>query len=120
IDAARASGQKVTADVYPYTASHTSLSILFPEWALPPNDYSEVVRTKHKELADFLRNKVNLRNGPEATLLSSGANTGKTLKQLADEKNKPFEEVMIDLGPRGGSAAYFVMDDELQSRLIEA
>jgi dihydroorotase/N-acyl-D-amino-acid deacylase len=34
LDAARAEGLDVMADVYPYTASHTGLSVLIPSWAL--------------------------------------------------------------------------------------
>jgi N-acyl-D-amino-acid deacylase len=34
IDAARADGQDVMADVYPYTASSTTLRTLLPDWAL--------------------------------------------------------------------------------------
>lgn len=120
IDEARAAGQVVTADIYPYTASYTGIGILFPEWALPPNNYQEVVASRRGELADYLRNRVNLRNGPEATLFGSRPYTGKTLAQAAAEQEKPFEEILIELGPRGGSAAYFVMNEELQTRLYQA
>ncbi|MBI5771534.1 MAG: D-aminoacylase [Verrucomicrobia bacterium] len=34
VDAARAEGLDVMVDVYPYTASHTGLSVLIPSWAL--------------------------------------------------------------------------------------
>ncbi|MDQ7048367.1 MAG: amidohydrolase family protein [Enterobacterales bacterium] len=44
--------------------------------------------------------------------------TGKTLGELASEFNIPFEEVLINLGPKGASAAYFIMDETLQSRLL--
>ena len=45
--------------------------------------------------------------------------SGKTLAQVALEMNKPFEEVLIDdIGPNDASAAYFVMDQELQDRLL--
>ena len=38
-----------------------------------------------------------------------------TLEQVASELGKSFEDVLIDdIGPRGASAAYFVMDQELQ------
>jgi N-acyl-D-aspartate/D-glutamate deacylase len=116
---AREEGIKVTADVYPYTASYTTISIVFPEWALPPNDYDEVVSTQRGELAEFLRNKVNQRNGPEATLLGTAPWAGKTLAQVANELDKPFEDVLIDdIRPGGASGAYFVMNDALQARFI--
>ncbi len=116
---ARQSGVQVTADVYPYTASYTGISILFPEWAKPPNDYQQVIANRRAELEEFLRNKVNQRNGPEATLLGTAPYAGKTLAQLAKEMNKPFEDILIDdIQPGGASGAYFVMNDSLQSRFI--
>jgi N-acyl-D-aspartate/D-glutamate deacylase len=114
----RAQGVTLTADIYPYTASHTGLSLLFPDYALPPNSYEDVVANQREEIATYLRNRVNKRNGPEATLLGSGSDAGKTLAQVADERGIPFEEVLIEKGPQGGSAAYFVMDEDLQRRLF--
>ena len=119
LDSARREGITVSADVYPYTASYTGIGILFPEWAKPPNDYDHVVDTRREELATFLRNKVNQRNGPEATLLGTPPYAGITLAQLAVELDKPFEDILIDdIKPGGASGAYFVMDDSLQSRFI--
>ncbi len=120
LDKARAEGTAITADIYPYTASHTGLSILFPPYALPPNSYTETLATRRDELVQYLNDRVTKRNGPEATLLGTGENAGKTLADLAAERGKPFAEVLADLGPRGGSAAYFVMNEDLQSRLLVA
>jgi len=119
LNEARQAGIQVTADVYPYTASYTGIGILFPEWAKPPNDYRQVVATRRAELEGFLRDKVNSRNGPEATLLGTAPYAGKTLAQLAEERNKPFEDILIDdIKPGGASGAYFVMNDTLQARFI--
>ena len=119
LDSARREGIRVSADVYPYTASYTGISILFPEWAKPPHNYAQVVATRGEELATFLRNKVNQRNGPAATLLGTPPYAGKTLAQLATQYNKPFEQVLMkDIRPGGASGAYFVMDDTLQARII--
>jgi len=119
LNQARQDGIDVSADVYPYTASYTGISILFPEWAKPPNNYQQVVATRRPELEDFLRNKVNQRNGPEATLLGTAPYAGKTLAQLSEEMDKPFEDILIDdIQPGGASGAYFVMNDSLQSRFI--
>ncbi len=118
LDAARATGMEVTADVYPYVASFTGLSILFPEWALPPNDYAQVVRDRRDELAAYLRERVTARNGPEATLFGSGPWPGKTLAEVAEQRHVPFEDVLIELGPDGASAAYFVMDEAVMERFL--
>ncbi|AKT40104.1 N-acyl-D-amino-acid deacylase family protein [Chondromyces crocatus] len=116
--AARASGLSVTADLYPYTASYTSLEILFPDFARPPQSYSSAKQRRRKDLAEFLRAKVMKRNGPEATLFGTGAHAGKTLAAVATARGVPFEEVLMDLGPHGAEAAYFVMDEPLMERLF--
>lgn len=121
LEKARQDSLAVTADVYPYTASFTGIGIVFPDWAKAPNNYRQVVRTRRKELAAFLRDKITQRNGPEATLFGTAPYAGKTLAQVATEKNKPFEDVLIDdIGPRGASGAYFVMDDTLQETFLQA
>ncbi|MER2996724.1 N-acyl-D-amino-acid deacylase family protein [Pontibacter populi] len=117
---ARAKGIKATADFYPYTASYTSIEILFPDWAKKPYDYEEVKATRGEELTQYLKEKIISRNGPEATLLGTGPFAGKTLGQVATELNKPFEEVLRDdIGPYGAFGAYFIMDEALQDTLLK-
>ncbi|MEM1137663.1 MAG: amidohydrolase family protein, partial [Bacteroidota bacterium] len=117
---ARAQGIAITADIYPYTASFTGIGIVFPEWAKPPNNYNKVKQERRTELAAFLKNRVNKRNGPEATLFGTAPYRGKTLAEIANEKDKSFELVLLeDIGPQGASAAYFVMNEKLQSNLLK-
>ena len=117
---ARNTGVDITADVYPYIASYTTLGIVFPEWARPPNEFARILRSRRQELGDYLRMRVTRRNGPEATLIASGPYSGKTLAELASDKNRDFEEVLMDeFGPTGTSAAYFVMNEELQETLLK-
>ncbi len=120
LDDARSRGITVTADVYPYTASYTGIGIVFPEWAKPPNDWAEVKANRREDLQEYLRNRVNLRNGPGATLFGTDPWTGMTLEHVATELEMPFEDVLIDrIGPFGGGAAYFVMNETLQGRLLQ-
>ena len=119
LDEARGEGLQVSADVYPYVASFTGISIVFPEWALPPNDFDEIVETRRDELEEYLRNRVNRRNGPEATLFGTEPWTGMTLAEVAESLDKPFEEVLIDdIRPGGASAAYFVMNEDVMRRFL--
>lgn len=119
MDSARAAGVDITADVYPYTASFTGIGILYPSWALPPNNFEQVRRERREELATYLRNRVNRRNGPEATLLGTAPWSGRTLAQIADSLGMPFEEVLIDHMPPGSaSAAYFVMNLDVMRRFL--
>ncbi len=110
---------EVSADVYPYTASYTGIGIVFPDWAKGPNNYESVKKERRNELLEYLRKKVISRNGPESTLLGTEPYKGKTLAQISEESNKPFEEELLEIGPRGASGAYFVMDEALQDRLIQ-
>lgn len=120
LDSARNNGITVTADLYPYNASYTGITIVFPDWAKKPYNYEQVVVNRRAELAEFLRNRIAKRNGPEATLIGSGKFAGKNLKQIASELNKSFEDVLIDdISPYGAGGAYFIMDEALQSRLLQ-
>ena len=116
---AREEGVGVTADLYPYTASFTGIGIVFPDWAMPPNNYDSVRTHRRAELAEFLHDRVMLRNGPEATLFGTEPWAGMTLAEVADSLGKPFTEVLIDdIPPGSAGAAYFVMDEDVMRRLL--
>ncbi len=114
----RGGGNAPTADCYPYEASYTGVAIVFPEWALPPTDYAQVVATRRDELRAYLQQRVEKRNGPGALLFGTGQHAGKTLEQVAAEQGRPYPDALIDIGPDGGEAAHFVMDKALQDRLL--
>jgi N-acyl-D-amino-acid deacylase len=119
LDAARAQGRAVSADLYPYTASYTGIDLLFPAWARPPHSYGAALHERRVELLAHLRERVNARNGPAATLLGSGKWKGRTLEALAQELALPFEEVLAEeLPPGSASAAYFVMDERAMRRFL--
>lgn len=121
LDQQRQLGKTVTADIYPYEASYTGISLLFPDWAKPPAVYQEVVASRGAELETYLKNRVNLRNGPEATLIGNGPFKGMNLKEIADQKGKAFQKVLVeDIGPSGTSAAYFVMDEQVMKTFLKA
>ncbi|MEO1217133.1 MAG: amidohydrolase family protein [Bacteroidota bacterium] len=120
LDSARLKNVRITADVYPYNASYTGIGIVFPDWALPPNNFEKIKKEKRYKLEGFLAKKVIKRNGPKATLFGTPPYAGKTLEEVAKEKGKSFEKVLIDdIGPSGASAAYFVMNENLQERLLQ-
>jgi N-acyl-D-aspartate/D-glutamate deacylase len=88
IEAARRSGQRVTADQYPWSASGTSLvAALVPRWAQDGgrvallrrlDDPASTARLR-SEMADNLRR----RGGPASLLITEGPNRGRTLAQIA-------------------------------------
>jgi len=115
----REKGISMTADIYPYTASYTGISIVFPEWSKTESQFEEAKINRRPELQAYLRERIMARNGPEATLFGTAPYAGKTLADLQAEWGIPFEDILIDsIGPQGASAAYFVMDDTLQATLI--
>lgn len=120
MEEARSEGITISADVYPYTASYTGIGIVFPSWAKPPNNYREVVQNRREELEQFLRDRIAARNGPEATLFGTSPWTGRTLAEVAESLNKPFEKVLIDdIGPNGAAAAYFVMNENVMQHFLK-
>jgi N-acyl-D-amino-acid deacylase len=117
---ARKSGVKITADIYPYTASCTTVGILFPKFAKQPNDY-EIARTQQRqELADWIKAQIDFREGPHAVLFADGPFAGKTLETMARQFNITPEDFLIDeVGPDGAEAAYFDMDENLQECFLK-
>lgn len=118
IDAIRGTGVEMTADIYPYTAGYTGVAILFPGWALPPNDYDAVVAARRDELAAYLEARVTKRNGPGALLFGSAPYRGKTLEEAAAEAGMSFVDFLIDIGPGGGSGAHFTQDEATHDALV--
>jgi len=119
MQAARDRGVRLSADIYPYEASYTTIGIVFPDFAKSARSFKQVAERRRAELEEYLRQRIALRNGPEATLFATPPWRGKTLAEVAKAANKPFEDVLIDdIGPNGASAAFFVMDQALQARLL--
>lgn len=114
----RRQGGYLTADEYPYTAGYTGIAILFPEWALPPTDYSAALANRRAELRDYLEKRMIRRGGPDALLIGTPPYAGKTLAQAAQEAGLAFPDLLIKLGPEGGSGAHFTMDKVLQDTLL--
>ena len=119
INSVRNSGVKITADLYPYTASYTGIGIVFPDWVTMSN-FDRVKNERRIELERYLRDRILKRNGPEATLFGTGEWTGMTLSEVSDSLNKPFEDVLIDdIGPSGAGAAYLVMNEDVMKRFLQ-
>ncbi|HJR33382.1 MAG TPA: amidohydrolase family protein [Gemmatimonadales bacterium] len=104
---ARASGHLVVADQYPWTASGTSLGAsLLPRWSQAGGRDSLLLRisdpaTRTRILSDMAENL--RRRGGDSTLLITGRSasarslTGKTLKEVAAERNTGPVETALEL-----------------------
>lgn len=118
IDQAQGNGTFLSADVYPYMASYTGIGILFPDWAKTDADFRLAKQSRNKALRDYLYQRVQQRNGPEATLFGTGPYAGKTLAQIAESTGKSYVDILMEIGPNGASGAYFIMDEALQEQFI--
>jgi N-acyl-D-amino-acid deacylase len=84
VRAARAAGQRVTADQYPWEASGTTLvAALVPGWAQEGGRTALLGRLDEPRLATEMRENLRRRGGAAALLVTEGADAGKTLAQLA-------------------------------------
>jgi N-acyl-D-aspartate/D-glutamate deacylase len=88
VEAAQRSGQKVTADQYPWSASGTSLvASLVPLWAQDGGRAALLKRFDDAALTPRLvadmKENMRRRGGPASLLITEGAHKGRTLAQIA-------------------------------------
>jgi N-acyl-D-amino-acid deacylase len=131
IEAARASGTRITADMYNYTAGATGLDAAMPPWVQDGGLEAWIARMKDpavrarlvKEMRDPNPSYENLyiRAGAQGTLLLAFKNdklkplTGKTLAEVAKMRGESPEDAAIDLVIEDGSrvgVAYFLMSED--------
>jgi len=137
IEAARASGVRVTADMYTYTAGATGLDAAMPPWVQEGGLKAWQARMKdpatrarvQKEMATPTDDWENLlmSAGPENVLLVAFKNdalkplTGKTLAEVAKMRGKTPEETAMDLVIEDDSRVgtiYFLMSEDNVRRQI--
>ena len=136
VDAARDRGVDVTIDQYPYTASSTSLSILFPAWSLEGGGPERLARLQDPEQRERIRAAVleNLekdRGGgdPKNVVVSSCAwdpsLDGKSLADILRDQGRPvtLEEAAVlalELQEKGGfSGIFHAMAEEDVRRILQ-
>lgn len=120
VDAARASGVKVTASQYPYNASGTSVEAsLVPRWAEVGGRAVLLRRiddpaVRPRLIADMQKNLED-RGGPESLLITVSPDkefTGKTLAAIAKEKNlSPIDAAILIIKKGGAAVASFNMEE---------
>jgi N-acyl-D-amino-acid deacylase len=132
IEAARASGLRITADMYTYTAGATGLDAAMPPW-VQEGGYNEWARRlQDPAIRERLRSEMSTptdrweslylaAGSPEKVLLVGFKNdqlkplTGKTLAEVARLRGKSPEETAMDLVVEDGSrvdTVYFLMSEE--------
>ncbi|HYX47243.1 MAG TPA: amidohydrolase family protein [Sphingomicrobium sp.] len=132
VNAARAAGQRITANMYTYTAGATGLDATMPPWVQSGGLEAWEKRLKDpavrvrliKEMrtpSNDWENLLLLSGGPQNVLLVSFKNpklkylTGKTLAEVAKMRGKSPEETAMDLVVEDDSRVgteYFIMSDD--------
>ena len=132
VEAARASGQRITANMYTYTAGATGLDAAMPPWVQSGGLEAWIERMKdpanRERLVKEMRTPTNdwenlllLSGSPDNVLLVSFKNpklkplTGKTLAEVAKMRGKSPEETAMDLVIEDGSrvgTVYFIMSED--------
>lgn len=127
IEAARAAGQAITADQYPYTASGSGVGAsLLPRWAEAGGRdslrrRSQDPATRERLLAD-MRENLRRRNGPQSLLITDGGRrdlVGKTLEAIAKARGVEPVIAALDIVLTGdASVASFNMNEADIERLM--
>ena len=131
VEAARAAGLKISADMYTYTAGGTGLAASMPPWVQDGGNEAMLARLKDPETVERIKKEMvqpgknweNLYNhaGPDGVLLASIVEPslkplmGKTVAEVAKMRGVSPEQAVIDLvlADRGRSGAlYFLMNEE--------
>jgi len=135
IDSARASGVDIMHDLYPYTASSTGSSVLFPQWALAGGRRAFAARVAEpatririeEEMRRILREERGGGDLARIQFRSVGAEpayNGRTLADLARDRGLPNTietgvRLVIELQLEGGfSAIYHAMDEDDVVRIM--
>jgi N-acyl-D-amino-acid deacylase len=137
VNAARASGLAITADMYTYTAAATGLDAAMPPWVQEGGYLRWAQRLRDPRIRARVKREMNLPTdrwenfyrfaGPEGILLvgfkadSLKQYTGKSLAEVARRRNSTAEETAMDLVARDGSrveTVYFLMSEDNLRRQI--
>ena len=138
VEAARKDGQRITADMYTYTAGATGLDAAMPTWVQSGGLETWIKRMKDPEIRARLikemrtpstdwENLLLLSGSPDNVLLIAFKNpklkplTGKTLAEVAKMRGKSPEETAMDLVIEDGSrvgTVYFIMSEDNVKREV--
>ena len=136
IDSANAAGLTITHDLYPYTASSTGSSILFPQWALAGGGEAFAERVADPEVRARMEEDMRFifttdRVGSDISRIqfrvlgSDPSYNGKTLADYAADRGLPNNlqtgiDLAIELQLQGGfSAIYHAMDEADVIRIMQ-
>jgi N-acyl-D-amino-acid deacylase len=138
IETARASGVRLTANMYPYTAGATGFDAAMPHWVLDGGLEAWIARMKDPAIRARLVKEMRdppigfesalVASGPEGARLLQLKNdalkplTGKTVAEVAKMWGESPEDTVIDLvikdGSRVGVAYTIISEDNIRKEIV--
>lgn len=137
VEAARARGLEITADMYPYPAGSTGLDAIFPPWAKEGGYNAWVKRMQDPATRKVIKQEMQVPAddwenmyaavGPEKILLVGFRNeelrqyAGMTLAEVANEMDRPPEDTAMNLVATDGSrvdAVYFTQSESVVRQVL--
>jgi N-acyl-D-amino-acid deacylase len=139
VEAARAEGLQITADMYTYTAGATGLDACMPAWVKEGGQDAWIERLRDPAVRERLRVEISTPNevwenmyqecrGGKNMILISFKNdalkplTGRTLAEVAELRGKDEIETMFDLvvedDTRVGTVFFNMTEDNLRKQLV--
>jgi N-acyl-D-amino-acid deacylase len=138
VEAARAGGLQITADMYPYAASSTGLDATMPPWVREGGHHAWVTRLQDPAIRARLKHEMTtptdawenrlLNVGPEHVMVVGFRNpalrslTGKTLAEIAALRGVSPAEAAMDLVVEDDSrvgTVYFAMSEENVRQVVQ-
>ena len=138
VEAARAEGLEITADVYTYPAGATGLNVTIPPWVQEGGFEASLERMSDPELRVRIIREMNEPSGewenmflmagsPENILMVGFRNealkplTGKTVAEVAEMRGTSPEETILDLIVEDGSrigTVYFTQSEDIVRKAV--
>lgn len=136
VDAANARGVDVTSDQYPYAASSTGISVLFPAWSLADSREVQLARlhdpaTRARIKEGVVFNLVHDRGGDNPSRIAiadcdwDSSLNGKNFAEILRERGQPVNmdtaaELAMEIQENGGCAGVFhAMSEEDVTRIMQ-
>jgi len=136
VDAARSRGVDVSIDQYPYTASSTSLSVLFPPWSLEGDENDQLERLQDPAQRERIReavlyNLIHDRGGNDpANIVVAQCDwdpslNGMNLAEILESRGEPLTaeaaaDLSLELQEQGGfSGIFHAMNEEDVVRIMQ-
>jgi len=136
VDAANARGVDVSSDQYPYAASSTGISVLFPAWSLAGTTQEQLARfadpeTRARIKQGIVSNLIHDRGGNDPSRVAIAncewdtSFNGKNFAEVLTERGQPVNmesaaELALELQTNGGCFGVFhAMSEEDVARIMQ-